>query len=137
MGILDAVKRAFSKPVAAQKPAAHPIRPEPAEIKVAEVTAAELMAELHVKDGDASLLLDCREQSERRQGYIPNSTHIVMREIPAHLGELPRGADIVVYCAHGNRSYSVAGYLLENGYRARSLRGGIAAWQAQGGQVTR
>ena len=137
MGILDSVKRAFSKPAAAERPAARPIRPEPAEIKVPEVTAAELMAKLHVKNGNAPLLLDCREPYERRQSYIPNSTHIVMREIPARLGELAREADIVVYCAHGNRSYGVAGYLLENGYRARSLRGGIAAWHAQGGQITR
>ena len=137
MGILDSVKKAFSKPAAVEKPAARPIRPEPAEIKVPEVTAAELMAELHGKNGNAPLLLDCREQYERRQSYIPNSTHIILREIPARLGELAQDADIVVYCAHGNRSYGVAGYLLENGYRARSLRGGIAAWQAQGGQVMR
>ena len=136
MGILDSVKRAF-RPAAAEKPAARPIRPEPAEIKVPEVTVAELMAELHVKNGNAPLLLDCREPYERRQSYIPNSMHIIMREIPARLGELARDADIVVYCAHGNRSYGVAGYLLENGYRTRSLRGRIAAWQAQGGQITR
>ena len=81
------------------------------------------------------MLLDCRENYERRQGYIPGSKHIVMREIPSRLAELDRAADIVVICAHGNRSYSVAGYLIENGFRARSLRGGTVGWQAQGGEI--
>ena len=81
------------------------------------------------------MLLDCRENYERRQGYIPGSVHIVMREIPYRLAELDRAADIVVVCAHGNRSYGVAGYLIENGFRARSLRGGTAGWQAQGGEI--
>lgn len=53
------------------------------------------------------------------------------------LNDLCRDADIVVYCAHGNRSYGVAGYLIENGFRARSLRGGIVEWQARGGEVAR
>ena len=108
-------------------------KPEPEEIKVPEVTATALMAER--RDGGAPWLLDCRENYERRQGYIPGSKHIVMREIPSRLAELDRAADIVVVCAHGNRSYGVAGYLIENGFRARSLRGGTAGWQAQGGEI--
>ena len=60
---------------------------------------------------------------------------MIMREIPNRLGELDRAADIVVVCAHGSRSYGVAGYLNENGFRARSLKGGTAGWQAQGGAI--
>jgi len=66
---------------------------------------------------------------------IPGSLHIPMRQIPGRLAEIDRAADIVVVCAHGNRSYSVAGYLIENGFAARSLRGGVADWQARGGEV--
>ena len=66
---------------------------------------------------------------------IPGSLHIPMRQIPGRLAEIDRAADIVVVCAHGNRSYSVAGYLIENGRAARSLRGGVAEWQARGGEV--
>ena len=63
--------------------------------------------------------------------------HIVMREIPNHLDAIDRSADIVVACAHGSRSFGVAGYLIENGFRARSLKGGTVAWQAQGGEIAR
>jgi rhodanese-related sulfurtransferase len=125
MGLLDSLKKTFGGLVT----------PAPEEIKVPEVMATELMAEL--RNGGAPFVLDCRESFERQQGYIPGSTHIIMREIPYHLGELDRDADIVVFCAHGNRSYGVAGYLIENGFRARSLRGGIVEWQMRGGEIAR
>jgi rhodanese-related sulfurtransferase len=137
MGLLDSLKRAFgptTRPTPAQPSSAEQVaRPNPDEIRVPEVTAADLMAEL--RNGGMPYLLDCRENYERRQGYIPGSMHIVMREIPYRLGEIDRTADIVVVCAHGNRSYGVAGYLIENGFRARSLKGGTAGWQAQGGEI--
>jgi len=136
MGLLDSLKRSFAKQAAPGTVAVPPgPKPEPDEIKVSEVTAIELLAEL--RRGGAPLVLDCRESYERRQGYIPGSVHIVMREIPYHLDKLDRTADIVVACAHGSRSYGVAGYLIENGFRARSLRGGIAGWLTQGGAIAR
>ena len=107
-------------------------KPEPEEIRVPEVTASALMAER--RDGGAPWLLDCRENYERRQGYIPGSKHIVMREIPSRLAELDHAADIVVICAHGNRSYSVAGYLIENGFRARSLEVGLPPGRRRAGR---
>jgi rhodanese-related sulfurtransferase len=136
MGLLDSLKKSFTKQAApATGAVAAASKPGPDEIKVPEVTAIELMAELR-SDG-APLVIDCRESYERRQGYIPGTVHIVMREIPYHLDEIDRSADIVVACAHGNRSYGVAGYLIENGFRARSLRGGTVGWQAQGGAIAR
>ncbi len=136
MGLLDSLKKSFAKqvsPVTIAVPAGP--KPEPDETRVPEVTAIELMAEL--RSGGAPLVLDCRENYERRQGYIPGSVHIVMREIPHRLDEIDRSADIVVACAHGNRSYGVAGYLIENGFRARSLKGGTVGWQSQGGAIAR
>ena len=132
MSLFQSVKQLFGK--AASVPAASPVsHHEPEPLVVPEVTASELMAAR--RNGGAAVLLDCREHYERRQGYIPGSAHIVMREIPDHLDELAKDADIVVVCAHGNRSYSVAGYLIQNGFHARSLKGGTAEWQARGGEL--
>jgi rhodanese-related sulfurtransferase len=58
-----------------------------------------------------------------------------MNSIPSRLAELDVEKDIVIVCAHGNRSYSVAGWLNQQGYRARSLKGGIVDWQLRGGPV--
>ncbi|OQA41932.1 MAG: Thiosulfate sulfurtransferase GlpE [Chloroflexi bacterium ADurb.Bin325] len=133
MGLFDALRRALGAGQAAQAGAARPR--EMKEVVVAEVTAGELLAELGA--ARTPFLLDIREPFERRQGYILDHLHIPMNSIPARLAELPRDADIVVYCAHGNRSYSVAGWLVQQGYAARSLKGGIAGWNAAGGAVAR
>ena len=81
------------------------------------------------------MLVDCREDHEWQQIRIPGSIHIPMAQIPRRLAELDKHADIVVVCAHGNRSYRMAGYLIEKGFCARSLHGGLADWQARGGPV--
>jgi rhodanese-related sulfurtransferase len=103
------------------------------EIKIQELTAADLIAER--QNGGQPILLDCREDHEWRQARIPGSLHIPMRQIPNRISEIDPTADIVVVCAHGQRSYSVAGWLIANGFRARSLRGGVADWQARGGEI--
>jgi len=58
-----------------------------------------------------------------------------MNSIPYRLAKLDPQTGIVVVCAHGTRSYAVASFLNEKGFAARSLAGGLAAWQAQGGDV--
>lgn len=124
MGLFDIRPRTTDKPasVAAGE-----------EVRVPEVTAGELL--LEQCDSCSPLLLDCREDYEWQQLRIPGSVHIPMRQIPRRLSELDEHADIVVVCQHGERSYRMAGYLIEHGFCARSLRGGLAEWQARGGRV--
>jgi len=129
MRLFDLIRQALGDRAAIPTRAAadRPAKPEPP--RVPELTAAELAAER--QNGHGLLLLDCREDYEWRQGYIPGSLHIPMRQIPERLAYLDPATDVVV-CAHGNRSYSVAGWLIARGYRARSLRGGLADWQLRG-----
>jgi rhodanese-related sulfurtransferase len=124
MGLIDMSPRTADKPTSAAAGA---------EVRVPEVTAGELL--LEQCDACAPLLLDCREDYEWRQMRIPGSLHMPMRQIPRRLSELDEHADIVVVCAHGERSYRMAGYLIDHGFCARSLRGGLAEWQARGGRV--
>lgn len=140
MGLFDSLRKALTKPApppAAVSTAQKHQRSEPEEIRVPEITAAELMAELRNGNSHQLFLLDCREHWERRQGHIPDNLHIPMNHIPLRLAELDRTADIVVYCAHGNRSYGVAGWLIQQGFSARSLKGGIVEWHLRGGEVKR
>src|SRR5512136_1274426 len=118
MGLFDSNPRAAGK-LTTEAPTA---RPE--EACVPEVTVGELLLEQSARC--APVLLDCREDHEWQQIRIPGSIHIPMGQIPRRLAELDEHADIVVVCAHGNRSYRMAGYLIEKGFCARSLRGGLA-----------
>jgi rhodanese-related sulfurtransferase len=138
MGLLDAVKKAFGRATPTPAPREGRRAAEEAaggELHVPEVTPAQLIAEMEERNGAGPVLLDIRENFERAQTLIPNSLHIPMNSIPARLAELDREKDIVVYCAHGNRSYGVTGWLMQQGYKARSLKGGIVDWQHKHGPV--
>ena len=137
MGLFDAVRNTFNKPSPvdqsseSDQPAAR--RDEPVEIVVPEIQAAELIPAYDA--GDVPRLLDCRESYEWQQVRIPGSLHIPMNQIPQRLAELDPADEWVVVCAHGNRSFSVAGYLIHNGYRASSLAGGVTDWWMRGGKT--
>lgn len=78
------------------------------------------------------LLLDVREDWERRTASIPGSQHIPLAQVPSRVEELPTDRDIVVYCHHGARSSSAVQWLHDNGRpRATNLAGGIDAWSVQ------
>ena len=137
MGLLKAVKRSLGKSSSGSQsqPAvpSRPPQPEEEPLIVPEVHAQDLISDYQA--GNRPRLLDCREPYEWKQVRIPGSCHIPMNQIPFRLQELDKDEEWVVVCAHGNRSYSVAGYLIQNGFRASSLAGGVTDWWTRGGQT--
>jgi rhodanese-related sulfurtransferase len=93
-----------------------------------EVTPAELAAEL--AEPDAPLLIDVRTGMERALASIEPSLHVELGEFVERAeAEIPREADVVIYCHTGMRSAQAAVWLKANGWsRARSLAGGIDDW---------
>lgn len=78
------------------------------------------------------VLLDVRESWELKIASIPGALHIPMQDVPDQLEKLPRDADLIVLCHHGNRSRVVARFLEQNGYqRVFNLAGGIDAWAGE------
>lgn len=137
MGVFDTVKKSLGKPSSTGQPqqSAQPPAPQPEEapLVIPEVRALDVIAQY--QDGSAPRLLDCREPYEWNQVRIPGSLHIPMNQIPVRLQELDKDAEWIVVCAHGHRSYGVAGYLIQNGYKASSLAGGVTDWWMRGGQT--
>lgn len=83
--------------------------------------------------GDNFILLDVRTPEEWADGHIDGATLIPLQELEARAAsELPKDADIVVYCRSGNRSAQAADYLAGAGYSHISDMGGIQDWQAAG-----
>lgn len=134
MKLLRAVKQLFGQAPAPARPLA-PLTPEPDpdDIHVPEITVAATQAAL--AGPTPPLLLDVREPYEWRQVRIAEARHIPMNGIPQSLQDLPRTQPIVVFCAHGSRSFGVAHYLREQGFDAYNLTGGITQWHIQGGAV--
>jgi NADPH-dependent 2,4-dienoyl-CoA reductase/sulfur reductase-like enzyme/rhodanese-related sulfurtransferase len=86
--------------------------------------------EIATLDPRQTLLLDVREEAERRAGHIPGSVHIPLGQLRARLDELPCDREIVVHCQAGQRSYLACRILTQHGFRARNLSGAYRTWQA-------
>jgi rhodanese-related sulfurtransferase len=93
-----------------------------------EVTPTDLANELAA--GDAPLLVDVRTPVERALAVIEPSLHVELGELVERAdSEIPREADVILYCHTGMRSAQAAVWLKANGWsRARSLAGGIDEW---------
>ncbi len=96
-----------------------------------ERMTASTLAE-HLATPEPPLVLDVRNEGERRQERIEGSLHIPLHHLRERLGELPPGARrIVVHCASGYRSAIAASLLEQQGIAGvADLVGGIAAWKA-------
>jgi rhodanese-related sulfurtransferase len=78
------------------------------------------------------LLLDVREPWEFDVCRIEGSQLMPMRTVPARLGDLEHGRDIVCLCHHGGRSMHVAMFLERQGFAGvYNLTGGVDAWARQ------
>lgn len=92
-----------------------------------QIRPAELAA--HMQTGVTPTLLDVREEWEWNTCSIPGARHIPLRELPAHLSEFDKTAEIVIICHHGVRSYHAGQFLESVGFKdVINLSGGMAAW---------
>lgn len=79
-----------------------------------------------------TFVLDVRTQEEWDEYHAPNTTLIPLDELPSRLNELPKDQEIVVVCRSGNRSQQARDILLQAGFNATSMAGGLKEWYAKG-----
>jgi rhodanese-related sulfurtransferase len=84
-----------------------------------------------MEKGVKFLLLDCREPWEYQTAHIEGAALIPMRQIPQHVGEIPKDQPVVVYCHAGVRSLDTAAWLKQQGVNAVSMSGGIDQWSRE------
>ena len=77
---------------------------------------------------DNAVILDVREDDEWELGHAPHAVHIPLGELEGRLDELPDGRPIVVTCRGGGRSSRAVRFLIDSGYEAVNLQGGMLAW---------
>jgi rhodanese-related sulfurtransferase len=81
--------------------------------------------------GNGALLLDVREDNEWEAGHAAVATHVTLSEVPDHLGDFAKDRLIVCVCRSGARSARAAAFLIEHGYDAINLEGGMLAWAGE------
>jgi len=79
----------------------------------------------HWNSAKAAFLLDVREPVELAVESVPGALNIPVGQLRARLGELPRDREIHVICRSGQRAYTAMRVLLQNGFNARNVAGGM------------
>ncbi len=74
---------------------------------------------------DGTFLLDVRDPDEFQEDHLEGAVNVPLPELRSRLGELPADREIQVYCRVGQRGYYATRILLQNGFRAKNLPGGI------------
>ena len=94
---------------------------------------------VHWDTAAAGFLLDVREPLEVAKEPVPGALNIPLAQLRARLGELPRGQEIHILCRSGQRSYIATRILLQHGFKARNISGGVlslATMPQEGGKRT-
>ena len=97
-----------------------------AEIRNVQPEEARRMAD------EGALLLDVREVEEWTAGHAPDATLIPMSTLSERASEIPRDQVVVCVCRVGGRSAAVTDALVQAGWEAVNLAGGMEAWAAAG-----
>jgi NADPH-dependent 2,4-dienoyl-CoA reductase/sulfur reductase-like enzyme/rhodanese-related sulfurtransferase len=92
------------------------------------IAADVLRGDMPVQHWDAAgdaVLLDVREGIELAVENVEGAVNIPIGQLRARLGELPRDREILTICRSGGRAYYAVRILLQNGFKARVLSGGM------------
>ena len=80
-------------------------------------------------DDDELIIIDVREEKERKAGFLNNDLNIPMGQVKAKMDSLDKSKNILVYCKSGTRSDRIADILSKNDFqKVSSLKGGFNAW---------
>ena len=79
----------------------------------------------HWDSAEKGFLLDVREPVELAVESVSGAVNIPIGQLRARLDELPSDREILVICRSGQRAYYATRILLQKGFKARNLSGGM------------
>ena len=79
----------------------------------------------HWDSVDGAFLLDVRNPAELVLESVSGAVNIPLPQLRSRLGELPTDREIKVICRSAQRAYYATRILLQNGFKASNLSGGM------------
>ncbi|MGB5382694.1 MAG: FAD-dependent oxidoreductase [Lutimonas sp.] len=79
----------------------------------------------HWEEAKKGFVLDVREPFELAVEEFKGATNIPLGQIRSRLSELPKDKEIHVLCRSGQRAYYATRILLQNGFKAKNISGGM------------
>lgn len=94
-------------------------------------------SELKQSPEENLFILDTRSPEEYRVSHLEGARHVGYEHFDtASITDIPKDAEVVVYCSVGYRSERIGEKLQDIGYEnVSNLHGGIFGWKNQGYQV--
>jgi rhodanese-related sulfurtransferase len=80
-------------------------------------------------------LIDVRMDHEHDAGHIAGSRLIQLADLPSQAATIDRATPVILYCRSGGRSAMATEALLQAGFDAHNMAGGMLAWDAAGLQM--
>ncbi len=84
-----------------------------------------------------NVLLDVRNADEWEAGHAPGARWVPLGDLDSARFQLPMNRQIVCVCRSGQRSARATAELIQMGFKAVNMAGGMKAWAAQGLPVVR
>ena len=85
---------------------------------------------------DGNVLIDVRETPELQEtGIIPGAVHYPMSNFDSTISSLDKDKTYYIICRSGKRSANVQNYMLEGGYEAVNVEGGMKAYDGPVNQI--
>jgi NADPH-dependent 2,4-dienoyl-CoA reductase/sulfur reductase-like enzyme/rhodanese-related sulfurtransferase len=81
----------------------------------------------HWESIENGFLLDVRNPPELEVESVPGAVNIPFPQLRSRLEELPRDREILVICRSATRAYYATRILLQNGFQAKNISGGMLA----------
>jgi len=82
---------------------------------------------IHWEAVGKGLVLDVRNPQEVEAGGYPGAVNIPLPQLRSRLKELPRDKEIHILCRSAQRAYYATRILLQNGFKAKNISGGMLA----------
>ena len=79
----------------------------------------------HWASTEKGFLLDVRNPAELAVEAVAGAVNIPLPELRGRLNELPRDREVLVICRSAQRAYYATRILLQNGFKARNISGGM------------
>ncbi len=98
-------------------------------VNFAGMVAADILRDdmpiSHWSEVNNGFLLDVRNPPELAVENVSGALNIPLPELRERLDELPRDQEILIICRSGQRAYYATRILLQNGFQARNVAGGM------------
>lgn len=83
-------------------------------------------------EGSHIALIDVRQPSEYKEGYIPGALNLPLTQLKHRIAEIPQDKEIYLYCRSGMRSKQAARIMSKKGFsNLLHLHGGISHWSGE------